>query len=224
MPFRENIDLFNRPHNHKEGSLEYVVYHKLIIQKRPCCLSELSKLQDISRKNILMVSGENLMFILKILNSAFRKEIFIGDKPFYSPIVVHYLSWSMNGRTKAQFNRHAYTYLQGGFLIKASREASRLIDLEFPSTRSTFRNAGEYIKHYTSVSDVEMKDFTFVFLFYIAWSIILLTFSLHRLTRALLRSCNKPSRNLKLFKFVTWVMKRSNLKAEEIEEAEKNEN
>ena len=149
-----------------------------------------------------MVSGENLMFILKILNSAFRKEIFIGDKPFYSPIVVHYLSWSMNGRTKAQFNRHAYTYLQGGFLIKASREASRLIDLEFPSTRSTFRNAGEYIKHYTSVSDVEMKDFTFVFLFYIAWSIMLLTFSLLELTRLLVRLRNKLTLRLDLIKIL----------------------
>ena len=123
------------------------------------------------------------MFFLRVFNPVFRKNIFIGEKPFWSPLVAHYLSKSIQKNAKREFNRQAYIYLENGYKIKAFRDADRLLDRIFPQIKHTFRNAREYIKHYTSISDVLMKDFTFVYLFYIAWSLILLVFALSRLTR-----------------------------------------
>ncbi|KAI3477347.1 hypothetical protein L1887_60978 [Cichorium endivia] len=83
-----------------------------------------------------------------------------------------------------------------GFGFKLLREYDAIIDLNFPQTKSTFRNAKEYVDHYTTISDVQMDDFTFVYLFYFAWFVTLLLFALRALTKR--RSVSPPYETLML--------------------------
>ena len=172
----------------KEGSIEYIIYQKLISQKIPCCLADyLFKMGD--RKNLLSINldrafiihGVPLMSFLQMFNSIFRKDIFISNRAFLSGFVVHYLSKSINKRSKKEFNRHCLNFLENGLNFRVLKEGYRMFDLYFPRVRTIFRSPAEYIKYYTLVSNVEMKNFAFVYLFYISWSLILLVFALHKL-------------------------------------------
>ena len=174
----------------KEGSIEYIIYQKLISQKTPCCLADyLFKMGD--RKSLLSINldrafiihGVSLMSFLQMFNSIFRKDIFISNRAFLSGFVVHYLSKSINKRSKKEFNRQVLIFLENGFKFKALKEADRIFDLQFPRVGTIFRSPIEYVKYYTLVSNVEMKNFAFVYLFYISWSLIFLVFALHKIIR-----------------------------------------
>lgn len=172
--------------------MEYIIRKKLIRQEQPCCLSDyLNKMKEISSKDFFILHGEAFMVFLKLFNSLVRKDVFIGDKPFSSPLVVYYLSKSINKRAKAELNRQAYIYLENGYKFKAFREVDNFLNRQLPRIKSTFRNAREYVKHYTLISDVKMNDFSFVYLLYIAWSLILLIFALRSHLGLLLRICSR---------------------------------
>lgn len=146
-----------------------------------------------------MLHGKAFMNFLKVLNPLVRKDIFIGDRPFLSPLIVFYLSKSINKRVKAEFNRQISIYLEGGFKKKAFREADLIVDQRFPRVKSLFRNVQEYIKKNTLISDVQMNDYSFVYLFYGFWALILLIFVLHcniRRIRRLLRICKRYLKKL----------------------------
>lgn len=151
-------------------------------RSQPCCLFEYiyaNKVKEIANKDFFILHGEAFMALLKVLNSFVRKDIFIGDRPFFAPIFVFYLSKSINPLAKREFNRQVYILMENGHVLKAFSEGDHMIDRESPPIKTIFRNAGEFVKFYTLISDVKMNDFTFVYLFYGFWSLTLFIFALH---------------------------------------------
>ena len=174
----------------RKGSREYEMRQNLINQKTPCYLLNYAfKMEEIATRDIFIFHGEAFMNFLKMFNPIFRKDIFISDQPFESPLAVHYLSKSIPRSTRAEFDRQASIYFENGFKFRAFREANKMFDQLFPriKNKNIFRNAREYVSHYTLISKVELNDFTFVFLFYIVWSLMLFVSTLHKLTKQLRR-------------------------------------
>lgn len=182
--------------NVNKDSVEYLIHRKLIGQKRQCCLLDYTTKMNEIPDDFVIVHGKNFMAYLKMFNGIARADIFIGDKPFFTALEVYFFSKSMNERAKAEVNRQANIVTEHGFGFKLLREYDAIIDLNFPQTKSTFRNAKEYVDHYTTISDVQMDDFTFVYLFYFAWFVTLLLFALRALTKR--RSVSPPYETLML--------------------------
>ena len=191
-PLQEDIDKFLQFDAGPSGKLDKIIHEK-INKQDPCCLLDYhSKVSEISGKDFFMLHGKAFMNFLKIFNPFVRKDIFISDRTFLSPLIVSYLAKSIDKRAKAEFNRQAYIYLEAGFKFKSFRTVDLLIDKQFPPVKNTFHSIREYVKHYTMISDVTMNDFTFVYAFYIFWALILIIFILHcniRRIRRLLRNC-----------------------------------
>lgn len=183
FPFQEDIDwVVQTLGDAKKGSFKHFIYQKLTSQRIPCCLiSNAFKIESFGEKdfsNILILHGQVYVGFLKMYNSIVRKDIFMSDQILSSMFVVYYLSKSINRPVRAEINRQTFIYLENGYKFKAFREVTKLFDQSFPRIKNIFRNAREYVKYYTLVSNVEMKDFIFVYLFYIVWSLILLVFVL----------------------------------------------
>ena len=138
-------------------------------------------MDEIVAKNFFILHSEVFITFLKMLNPVVRKDIFIGDKPFSSPLIVFYMSKSIDKRAKAEFNRQVYIQMEGGYKLALFRTFTQVMDQKFPRVKNVFSNNVDYIKHYTMISDVTMNDFSFVYLFYTAWALILLIFALIRL-------------------------------------------
>lgn len=183
LPLKEDIDWVKQfSANFREGSLEQKLYAKLIERRTPCCLSDYAfRVESIRGKDFFILHSESSMTFLSMFNSVFKQDISIGsDRPFMSPLAVYYLSKAMNKQTRTEFNRQTHIYLQNGYKIKAFREANQMFDRHFARIKPTFRNAGEYVKHYTMITDVEIKDFRFVYPIYIVWSLVLFALALRR--------------------------------------------
>lgn len=183
LALQEDIDMFLGSKKMNKNSIEYLIHRKLISQKRQCCLLDYATEMKEVPDNFVIVYGENFMSFLKMFNGMARSDIFIGAKPFFTTLLVYFFSKSMNERAKAEVNRQANIYSEHGFAFKMLREYDVIIDQNFPRIKSTFRSAKEYVDRYTSISDVQMNDFTFVYLFYIVWFVTLLVFALHVLIR-----------------------------------------
>lgn len=142
-----------------------------------------------------MLHAKTFTIFLKLFNPFVRKNIFIGDHAFWSPLIYFYLSKSIKPEAKAEFNRQVYILFERGYKLKMARELEKIADLEFPpGTKRIFRNSRDYIKYHTMISDVKLNDFSFVYLFYAFWALTLLIFTLHcnilRLRRAF-RTCKR---------------------------------
>ena len=191
LPLKEDADMFFHYQSLRKfgkGSYESKILAKITAQKIPCCLYDYtSKMEALLDKPFFVVYVEEVLkFFLKMFNPVFQKNVFINDKPFSSTIVFYHLSKKMNKRTKAEFNRQVAIYLENGYKFKLVREVDQALDQHFAQVKLTFRNAGQYINHFTMISNVEMNDFTFVYLFYIVWSLFLLCLVLQRFKRSLL--------------------------------------
>lgn len=179
LPLQEDIDFITgllTLDNLKKDTIEYLIYRKLTSQgQNPCCLYEYAhKMEQIARKDFFILHGKAIMAGLKILNPFVRKDIFIGDKPFISPLFVYYLSKSINQRAKAEFNRQVYIQMENGYILKGFEDMDQVFNREFPPVGNTFHSSQEYVQYYSLISDVTMNDFTFVYLFYGFWSLMML--------------------------------------------------
>lgn len=186
LVFPEEVDLLLDDYrNWKKGTLENVLYENLISQQTSCCINDFAnRMSELLEKPFFMYTADYLILTyLKVFNRLIRKEIFVNYKPYFSSRLVHYISKSTNRRIKIEFNRQVLIYAENGHSKKAFRQFNEIIDQQFPPVKKTFRNAREYTEHYTTISNVQMSDFTFVYLFYLVWSITLFVFVLHKLTR-----------------------------------------
>ena len=194
VPFQRDIDNIlaykSVLENSKKDRIEYTVLEHLRRQEHPCCLSEyLTNPSELIKKDFFILYGEVFISALKMFNPMVWKDIFIGDKPFASPLIVFYMSKSIDKRAKAEFNRQVYVQIEHGYKLKISKSDDILIYQKVPRIKNVFRNSKEYTDFFTMTSDVKMNDFTFVYLFYTYQALLLLIFVLHRLIRLML--CNK---------------------------------
>ena len=187
LPVPEDINMILHsyaPEVQRKNSVEYfyTLYEHIRKQEKPCCLLDyLSKMEEISKKDFFILHGEITMAFLKMLNPLVRKDIFIGDKPFLSPLIVFYMSRSIDKHAKAEFNRQVYIQMELGYKSKMFRSVDYLFYQKVPRVKNVFHNALEYIPFYSLTSDVKMNDFSFVYLYYAYLTLILLIFALIRL-------------------------------------------
>lgn len=190
-PLRDKSNLQDLAGN---GTFQLMLLEK-VNRADPCYFEDLKTLSEsLLRKDFFFFFARGAMHILRILNLSYRKNIFISDRSFRSELFVYYLSRSMNKRAKKQFNEEAYVTPENGWKIKVEREISLMENTNYPQVRPTFRSSQEYVKYYTLIDQLKLEDFTFVYLFYIVWSLFLLIFILRLLLHAyrwpLRQSCN----------------------------------
>ena len=192
LPFQEDIDniLAEKTvlETFRKNTIEHTLLEHVQRQEHPCCIFEyLTNPIKLLEKDFFILYGEVFMVTLKLFNPMIRKDIFIRDKPFQSPLIVFYMSRSIDKHAKAEFNRQVDIQMEGGFKIKMFKGVDQLVYQKVNRIKNTFRNSLEYTKFYTMTSDVTMNDFSFVYLLYIYQALILIIFILHCQTHRIRR-------------------------------------
>lgn len=153
------------------------------LNKDPCYLVEDIVDNGSSRlfagRDFFLFFARGAMSILRIVNLSYRMDIFISGRSFRSELVVYYLSRGMNKHAKKQFNEDAYIILENGYRTKVGLEISLMTDVNYPRVRPTFSSSQEYVEYYTLIEQMKLEDFSFAYLFYMLWALLLLVFNLN---------------------------------------------
>lgn len=185
------------------GTFQRVLLGK-VNRADPCYFEDMIGSESVRKRDFFFFFARGSMHILRALNLFYRKDIFVSERSFGSNLFVYYLSRSMNKRAKQRFNAEAYITPENGYKIKVDHEIELLEDVNYPQVKPTFYSGQQYVHYYTTLTDqMKLEDFTFVYLFYALWSLVLLAFVVSMLShRTLLwhayRSPLRLPRNVRL--------------------------